>query len=41
MEKQKLMSFGLMVILVIGIIFISGCVQEESPTKAPTTQPSI
>jgi len=36
MRKQKLLTFGLMALLVMSIIFISGCVQEESSTKTPT-----
>ncbi|GAH63620.1 unnamed protein product, partial [marine sediment metagenome] len=40
MEKQRLMSLGLAAILVIGIVFISGCIQRESPKAPTTTQPS-
>ena len=29
MEKQKLISLGLMIILVIGTLFISGCIKEK------------
>lgn len=36
MEKQKVLTFGLIVVLVIGIIFISGCVEEEGEEAAPT-----
>ena len=39
MEKQRLMSLGLTAILVIGVVFISGCIQQESPTTPTTTQP--
>lgn len=39
MEKQRLMSLGLTAILVIGLVFISGCIQQESPTTPTTTQP--
>ncbi len=40
MEKQKILNFGLILVLITGIIFVSGCVEEENPTKAPTTQQS-
>jgi len=29
MKKQKLLNLGLMLILIVGIVFLSGCVQEE------------
>lgn len=35
--KQKLSTFGLMLILVIGIVLISGYVQEDIPTKLNKT----
>lgn len=31
MKKQEIMSLGLIAILVIGILFISGCVQQPQP----------
>ena len=40
MEKQKIINLGLMVILVIGIVFISGCVSDrtyEQPSKIEST----
>lgn len=37
MEMQKHLAFGLMIALIISTMFISGCLQEESATKAPTT----
>ncbi len=37
MVKTGILTFGLIGILVMSIIFMSGCVQEESSTKAPTT----
>jgi len=40
MEKQRLLNFGLMSILIISVVFISGCVQEKNPAEAPITQPS-
>lgn len=40
MERQKHLAFGLMIALIISTMFISGCLQEESATKAPpTTEP--
>lgn len=30
MKKQKLLNLGLMLILIVGIVFLSGCVQEEN-----------
>ena len=30
MEKQKIMSLGLVILLVVGIVFISGCVSDET-----------
>ena len=39
-EKQKYFRFGILILAIIGIIFMSGCVQEDAPTKAPTTQPA-
>ncbi len=40
MERQKFLAFGLMIVLIISTVFISGCLQEESATKAPaTTEP--
>jgi hypothetical protein len=41
MEKQKLLTFGLMAILVICIVLISGCVKEKSETLTPTPTPSV
>lgn len=40
MKKQKLLNLGLMSILIISVVFISGCVQEKNPAEAPVTQPS-
>jgi hypothetical protein len=37
MERKKYLAFGLLIVLIICTVFISGCLQEESPTKAPTT----
>lgn len=34
-RKQKPLTFGLMAILVMSIVFISGCVQEESSREVP------
>lgn len=39
MEKQRLVSLGLTAILAIGIVFISGCIQQGSPKTPTTTQP--
>jgi hypothetical protein len=41
MEKQKLLTFGLIAILVICIVLISGCVKEKSETLTPTPTPSV
>lgn len=38
--NQKYFGYGILILAIIGIIFISGCVQEEPPIKTPTTQPS-
>lgn len=35
MEKQNFLSLGLIILLIVGIVFISGCVEDESPIKAP------
>lgn len=40
MEKQKLLNLGLMLILTISVVFMSGCVQEKNPAESPITQPS-
>ena len=39
MGRQNILAFGLMIVLIISTVFISGCLQEESPVKAPTTTP--
>ncbi|RLI95459.1 MAG: hypothetical protein DRO90_00290 [Candidatus Altiarchaeales archaeon] len=36
MGKQKFMNLGLMVILILGIVLISGCVQEQGQTGTPS-----
>jgi len=49
MGKQKFMNLGLMIILIVGIVFISGCVSDrtyEQPSKVETqiqeeTQPEL
>lgn len=39
--NMKLNYIPLLAILLIGVVFVSGCISPESPTKAPTTtQPS-
>jgi len=38
MKKQKLLTLALMVILVSNVIFISSCVQKESPPTTETPQ---
>ena len=39
MGRQNILAFGLLIVLIISTVFISGCLQEESPAKAPTTTP--
>ncbi|MCK4736216.1 MAG: transglutaminase domain-containing protein, partial [Methanophagales archaeon] len=36
MERKKCLAFGLMIVLVTSIVFISGCVQEDSPLESLT-----
>lgn len=38
-KTEKFLSFGLMALFVIGVIFISGCVQEETNAPTTTTKP--
>ena len=33
--KKKLLNLGLMLILIVGIVFLSGCVQEENSAEVP------
>jgi len=37
MERHKYLALGLIIVLIISTVVISGCLQEESPTKSPTT----
>jgi len=37
MDKRKIMNTKLMAIMIIGIVFISGCVQEQSQTETTTS----
>ncbi len=36
MEKQKIMSLGLIVLLLVGIVFISGCVNDSKVESIPS-----
>jgi len=40
LNKMENKSLLLIAIMILGIVFISGCVQEETPTKIPATQPT-
>jgi len=35
-EKPKFMNFGLVIILIVGIVLLSGCIQEQGQTGTPS-----